>query len=277
MAREALIEGGSLRGAAALAVGVALVLSIGGAVCQRAHAHDLGTGACAIPDTILTNDIALPHVAARLKAGQPIKIVAIGSSSTSGAGASSPDRTYPARLGVELRQRFPEARIEVINKGIGGQRTAAMVARFDRDVFANQPDLVIWQVGTNSIIQRDGTAGAETAIDDGVRRLKASDVDVILMDPQFAPKVTADPDYPEMLRILAGVSRLEQVMMFPRFAIMRHWVTSGQLTLESMLSPDGLHMNDLSYGCIAGLLADQIEQAVRGGAAQLIATPRPRP
>jgi hypothetical protein len=89
--------------------------------------------------------------------------------------------------------------------------------------------------------------------------------------------VTADPDYPEMLRIIDTISRTESIMVFPRFAVMQHWVSSGQATIGEILSRDGLHMNDLSYGCLAGLLADQIDIAVRGDSRQLIAAPQPRP
>ena len=64
----------------------------------------------------------------------PIKIVAIGSSSTSGAGASSPAATYPSRLEAELKARLPGLPITVLNKGIGGEEAAQMVARFDADV-----------------------------------------------------------------------------------------------------------------------------------------------
>jgi hypothetical protein len=97
------------------------------------------------------------------------------------------------------------------------------------------------------------------------------------MNPQFAPKVTADPDYPAMLAIIERVSRSERVMLFPRFAVMRHWVNSGQAKFDQILSRDGLHMNDLSYGCLAGLLADQIDLAVRGADRRLIAAPQRHP
>jgi lysophospholipase L1-like esterase len=277
MAREALIDGGS-RGAAALCA-VALVsalMALGGGASPTA-ARDLGSGPCATPDTMLGEVTALPHVAARLRAGQPVKIVAIGSSSTGGAGASSPAHAYPAQLQDELSQHFPDSTIQVINKGVNGQRAPAMIARFERDVFAQKPDLVIWQVGTNSIIQSDGVDDNEGWLHQGVARLRAADVDIILMNPQFAPKVTADPDYPAMLDIIDRVSRSERVMLFPRFAVMQHWVSSGQVRLEQILSRDGLHMNDLSYGCLAGLLADQIDLAVRGADRQLIAAPRRHP
>lgn len=277
MAREALIDGGSRRAVALCAAALSSILFALGGGAGPAAARDLGNGPCATPDTMLGEVTALPHVAARLRAGEPVRIVAIGSSSTGGAGASSPARAYPAQLQDELGQHFPDSAIVVLNKGVNGQRAPQMLARFERDVVAQKPDLVIWQVGTNSIIQGDGVADNEAWLHDGIARLRAADVDIILMNPQFAPKVTADPDYPAMLDIIDRVSRSERVMLFPRFAVMQHWVSSGQAKFEQILSRDGLHMNDLSYGCLAGLLAEQIDLAVRGADRKLIAAPQRRP
>jgi lysophospholipase L1-like esterase len=277
MSRGAFADGASPRAAAILAAALVLVLAFADAGGAPAVARDLGAGACATPESLLATEFTLPRVAARLRAGEALKIVAIGSSSTGGAGASDRAHAYPAVLQQALGQRFPGSAILVVNKGVNGQRTPAMLARFERDVFAEDPDLVIWQLGTNSIIQKSGVAGSEALIRDGVARLRAAKLDIILIDPQFAPKVTADPDYPAMLDIIARVSRSERVLMFPRFAVMRHWISSGQATLQDILSRDGLHMNDLSYGCLGGLLADQIELAVRGEPRRLIAAPQPRP
>ncbi len=49
------------------------------------------------------------HAARRLASGEPLTIVAVGSSSTAGAGASSPAASYPSRLAVELQAAFPGA------------------------------------------------------------------------------------------------------------------------------------------------------------------------
>jgi acyl-CoA thioesterase-1 len=42
---------------------------------------------------------------------------------------------------------------------------------------------------------------------------------------------------------------------------MRHWISSGHYKVEEIISSDGLHMNDVSYGCIAQLLADSLVAA----------------
>ena len=63
--------------------------------------------ACSAPAEVTRLNYPLRHAARRLASGEPLTIVAIGSSSTAGAGASSPAASYPSRLAVELKQRFP--------------------------------------------------------------------------------------------------------------------------------------------------------------------------
>ena len=55
------------------------------------------------------------------------------------------------------------------------------------------------------------------------------------------------------------------VAVFRRFAVMRYLISSGQYKMEDIISSDGLHMNDVSYSCIARLLADSIAAAVEPG------------
>src|SRR5260221_1848184 len=78
------------------------------------------------------------------------KIVAIGSSTTAGRGNIT---AYPGRLLSLVQNAYPKANIAMVNKGIGGQEAPIELQRFDTDVIAEKPDLVIWQVGTNTIWQ----------------------------------------------------------------------------------------------------------------------------
>src|SRR4051812_25413106 len=50
----------------------------------------------------------LTRVGHKLITGEPITIVAMGSSSTWGAGASSPAANYPNQLAADLKTRFPK-------------------------------------------------------------------------------------------------------------------------------------------------------------------------
>lgn len=203
----------------------------------------------------------LTRVASRLKNGEPITIVAFGSSSTAGAGASSPAMSYPSRLEAELRQRFPKSEITVLNRGINGEEAPEMLLRLDRSVIAEKPDLVLWQVGTNAVL-RDSTIDAEAPlIHQGLTRFKEAGIDVVLIDPQFAPKVLAKPEAEHMVAVIATAAKQDAVDLFNRFAVMRFWHDDKQQAFESFLSADLLHMNDWSYGCVAKLLAAEISEA----------------
>ena len=81
------------------------------------------------------------------------------------------------------------------------------------------------------------------------------------MDPQFAPRVLARPVHPLIVDSIDAVAKEMKVAVFRRFAVMRHWVESGRYKMEDIISSDGLHMNDVSYGCIARLLADSLVAA----------------
>ena len=131
--------------------------------------------------------VKLPNTARAIRSGKPLVIVAIGSSSTVGVGASDPAHTYPAVLAEELRHRWPQLAVTVINKGVGGELASQMLARFERDVLPYRPQLVIWQTGSNEALRREDIEGYAGTIREGISRLKVIKADIVLMDPQFAP------------------------------------------------------------------------------------------
>jgi acyl-CoA thioesterase I len=213
---------------------------------------------CGAPPEMMRLHAGLARTTTRIERHEPLTIVAIGSSSTAGYGASAPDLNYPSQFAAELRRRLPAEPIDVQNKGVSGETSIEMAARFDRDVLAVEPDLVIWQVGTNAVLRDLDVANYRRVVRDGLERLKSAGIDVIIMDMQFAPKVLAHPLYREMERSLAVLAKEQGVPVFQRFALMRNWLESGQLDFATMLSPDGLHMNDLTYGCVGRILADAV-------------------
>ena len=98
-----------------------------------------------------------------------------------------------------------------------------MIARFDTSVFAEQPDLVLWQVGTNSLLLDRPLDPAGVLIREGLRRLKAEGVDVVLIDAQFAPKVLAKADVGTLMNLYSAVAKEANVGVFKRFSVMHHW------------------------------------------------------
>jgi lysophospholipase L1-like esterase len=224
------------------------------------------TPAAAAPKCNVLSDQArldqpLTRTARRLSGGQPIKIVAIGSSSTFGAGASSPAASYPSRLQVELSKHFPGREFTVLNRGVNGEEAADMLARFETGVIAEKPHLVLWQVGTNSVLRDRPFDSGGTLLHEGIARLKAIRADIILVNPQFAPKVIAKARTDDMVALLTKVANEEKVALFHRFAMMRRWHDVEGLPFDAFVSADGLHMNDWSYACLAKTLGVAIAEA----------------
>jgi lysophospholipase L1-like esterase len=203
----------------------------------------------------------LSRVSLRLSGGLPIKVVAIGSSSTSGAGASSPRASYPSRLEAELRAHFPDHPFTVVNRGVGGEEATDMLARFETNVMAENPHLVIWQVGTNSLLRDHPLNGRSQILQEGIARLKASRTDVVLMDPQYAPRVLAKPEHDAAVMQIANTAKEQKVDLIRRYDMMRHWHDIEQLPFETFVTADGLHMNDWGYACLATSLGMAIADA----------------
>ena len=147
--------------------------------------------------------------------------------------------------------------MEIVNSGRVGDTIQGNVARFDRDVLSVKPELVIWQLGTNDIAWGGRADGLKDVIIGGVRVLKASGADVILMDLQYAPMVLASSHHSFMQTIIADVARQEHVGLFPRFALMLHSMKAG-LPSGALVSCDGLHNSAEGYDCIGRALARAI-------------------
>ena len=222
---------------------------------------------CKAPNELIRLTKALSRTARRLSHGEPLTIVTIGSSSTAGAGASSPAASYPSRLEIELQVEFPSSAIKVINRGVNGEEMPDMLTRFERDVIAARPDLVLWQVGTNSVLREHPLAPSSPLLLEGIRQIKAIGADLIIVDPQYAPKVIAKPEAAAMVKLISATVKEADVDLFQRFAVMRYWHDEENMAFSDFVSPDELHMNDWSYACLAKLIGSSITEAATRGIA----------
>jgi len=217
-----------------------------------------------IPVEPIPFEHGLTRFAQSLTRGQA-KIVAIGSSSTIGEPGIDP---YPVRLEKFLRDEYyPKAGITVINKGVSGQEAPIELLRFDRDVVAERPDLVIWQVGTNAVWQSPNNnppppsfIQTTKAIQDGLIKLRddAPQADVILMDLQYLPGLLTPAKQDRAIAMVEMISELAReagVNVFRRFAFMKGLLQVEQFPLDRMTSPTDddrrLHQSDWSTHRVA--------------------------
>lgn len=242
-----------------------------------AAAAPLSPAACPASAALTRLDAPLPRLALRLASGEPVVIVAIGSSSTAGAGATGADFSYPMRMQFALRELFPGRSIKVINRGVNGQDGPEMLARFDTDVASLNPTLVIWQSGVNALFREGGLAGAGAVVREAIARTRAIGSDFLIVDPQYAPRVLADADSGPMVSLLSEVAAQEKVPVFHRFALMRDWHERGGMPFEAFLWKDRFHMNDWSYDCLGKDLARSIAANVNAQQRSAEIVPQARP
>ena len=206
---------------------------------------------------------SLPHVAGKLASGQPVEIIAFGSSSTAGFGATSPEFNYPNRLAAQLRRQYPSAEITVVNRGKGGEDAPEMMKRLQTEVIDMKPDLVIWQVGTNAVLRNLDPAETAKIVEDGITLIQAAGADLVLVDPQYSPRLNERAESAnKMVRLLGRVAELRHVGIFPRFQVMREWHEQQSIPFDNFVIADGLHMSDWGYACFAQLLGDDIIKSV---------------
>lgn len=239
----------------AATLGVAATLSL---FAGMAAADDHETQACAAPPALTKIEPALARAAARITRDKALTIVAVGSSSTQGVGATDPSLNYPSQLEADLAARLPGIAIHVLNRGKGGEDAEEELTRLGRDVIAERPDLVIWQVGTNAVLRRDDLEADEVLLRRGIDLLKESKTDVVLMDLQYAPRVVERHSTAEMEQLIAEIAQHAKVGLFRRFALMQYWHAAHHPEWSAMIGPDGLHMTDAGYGCLAAQLAEAL-------------------
>ena len=250
------------RAAIVALVGATMLAGMSDGALSQARVVLSSADRCLAANQGLSLGVLLPRTAARLKSSEPLKIVAIGSSSTVGLWVLASAATYPEVMRRELLRLRPNATISVINSGRVGDTVQDNVARFERDVLAHRPDLVVWQVGTNDVVWggRPDRRLKEMVIE-GVKVLKAAPADVVLMDLQYAPMVLAS-DYSTIEAIIAEVAKQERVGLFSRFALMRNSIDAG-VAQGALVSWDGLHTTVDGYDCIGRALARAISDSTR--------------
>lgn len=197
------------------------------------------------------------------------RIVAMGSSSTAGLGNVV---AYPARLELYLRKHYKDddphkdIRIDVFNRGKGGEDAPQEVGRFKDDIFADNPSLVIWQVGTNAVFRKQEFDFDEVVakIVEGLSLLRDHPtMDVILINPQYVTAMLFDNAElsKKMVAAIRTAAQDAKVNLFNRWALMEHWHMRNSASLEQLLAPDDelkLHQSDWSTMHVARALRSAI-------------------
>jgi acyl-CoA thioesterase-1 len=218
---------------------------------------------CRAKPELLELGAPLPIARKAVAERKQLRIIALGSSSTSGYGASNPAFAYPTQLRIGLEKALPGVDIDVINRGIGGQDVEEMAARMRTEMQHNPASLVIWQTGTNAAIRHMPLEKFDKTLRAGLALGRSLGADFVLMNLQYVPAVVAAPDKEAYERVMADAAKEYGAGLFRRYDIMQAWYQDG-MPYAQFVQLDGLHLNDFGQKCIGKLLTRSILGALTG-------------
>jgi lysophospholipase L1-like esterase len=194
-------------------------------------------------------------------------IVALGDSTTAGTPLFlSPLEVPPDGEGDErsqfaywLTQRRPDWR--VLNRGVNGERSDQIAARFDRDVLALRPDAVIIIAGVNDVYQGRPASQVTSVLRDLYDRADRASIPVVA--GSIVPYNTASP---EACAAMREINRWIQDEAARRtnltFADTRAAAAAADNPDRLAGSPDGLHPDVDGYRRMAEVLEPAIVNAL---------------
>lgn len=202
---------------------------------------------------------ALPSAQSSQQPPSVFHIIALGSSSTAGTGASSPAMSYPAQLERLFGDKFRgRPAVTVTNRGVAGEDIDDMQKRLDADVLSRHPDLVIWQAGSNDPLRGVPMDRFKAELRDGIEAIRATGAEVLLMEPQWSPVIEKADAKSRFVDAVRDIGAAEHVDVVRRFALMRNWIDDGFVSQQQIVGPDNLHMTDKGYALLASAVMLQI-------------------
>jgi lysophospholipase L1-like esterase len=215
---------------------------------------------CQVGGTAIVEESPLPNVAAALQNRKQVKILAIGASTSHGR------RFGPGRHTEQIEQILEQAikglDVVMINRGVSGELAAQAAPRIRNLVALDEPDLVLWQVGTNDALAYVPLDLLERTIVDTIDWLKAHKVDVVLAGLQYVDRMAQDEHYRAVRELLRTVAVKENVMIVRRYEAQR--LIAQAESSGGGLVPDEFQRNEAGYTCLAQYMARAITLGIFG-------------
>jgi acyl-CoA thioesterase I len=217
---------------------------------------------CQVGTTATATDSPLPNVAAALAKHKKIRILAIGASASAGRGARHGG--YMGETRQILRQAVKGLDVEMINRGISGELATQAATRIRNEVALVEPDLVLWQVGTNDALAYVPVDEIRNTVVDTLNWLKEHKIDTVLVGLQYIDRMEQDEHYKNVREMLRKVAADENIMIVRRYEAQR--LLSQAAVSGGGLFPDEFQRTEAGYTCLAQYLARAITVGIFGPA-----------
>ncbi|HEV2574096.1 MAG TPA: GDSL-type esterase/lipase family protein [Beijerinckiaceae bacterium] len=211
---------------------------------------------CSVPSKEIASPAPLSAMVSKLEAGKGLRILAIGSSSTWGIGASTRQKNYPSQLETMLEKSMRGVDIEVVNRGVSGETSETTADRLKTEAVLIKPDVVLWQLGTNDAIQHVPVDTFELNVRKTIKALRRKGIDVVLVGLQYTPNYSRDAHYFAIRDALNRIAADLNVLYVKRYSAME-FIARTKANMK-MLADDGFHLNDMGYQCMAEHIANAV-------------------
>jgi GDSL-like Lipase/Acylhydrolase family len=211
---------------------------------------------CSVPDRFYAFEPALTKTVKALSSRRDVAIVTLGGASTMGVAAGGLEFSWPARLAAALAERFSSKHIRVINLAVARQTAKRAVERLDRDVLSLKPTLVIWETGTMEAVRGTDIEEFRQTLQSGIDKVRGAGAEAVLMNMQFSRPTETVIHFEPYLVTMNELADVNDVPLFRRHGIMRHWAESGALDLRVEEGKKSREIAAKLYDCIGLAMAD---------------------
>jgi len=218
---------------------------------------------CQVGNEQIVDQSPLPHVAAALQKRRQIRILAIGSSSSLGR-RSARGTSNSENIREILQKAIKGLDVVMINRGVSGELAAQAAARVKNEVALQDPDLVLWQVGTNDALAYVPLDELQTTIVDTIRWLREHKIDIVLAGLQYVDRMSQDANYAAVRELLRKIAAQENVMIVRRYEAQR--LLEQAAGAGGGLVPDEFQRSEMGYACLSQYMARAITLGIFGQA-----------
>jgi lysophospholipase L1-like esterase len=215
---------------------------------------------CQVGSTPTASDSPLPNVAAALAKNKRIKILAIGASASAGPGVLHGGFTGEARQ--ILRQAIKGLDVVMINRGVSGELASQAASRIKNEVALIEPDMVLWQVGTNDALAYVPLEELEATVVETLTWLKEHKIDPVLVGLQYVDRMEQDEHYRKVRELLRSIAARENVLIVRRYEAQR--LLAQAAMSGGGLYPDEFERTEAGYTCLAQYMARAITLGIFG-------------
>ena len=266
---------------------LAFALALWAAPAGAAPDRDL----CAAPDETPATLSALPHVGEVLKAGDTLRVLAIGSATMFGPEAAlapgtltsqslaprappqandsvpftqeASEQAFPRQMAKALQEMVPGLKVQVVVRGGRGMTAGDMLTLMRTEIAAYKPQLILWQTGTVEAVRNTPPGEFGQILLDGAEAADQAGANLVLIDPQYSRFLQANSNLDPYTQALQQAATLPGTLLFHRFDLMRGWANAGQIDLERTPKADRRKAVETLHVCLGASLARVVAAAAR--------------